>query len=390
MFQALVITFVYLAVLSCCGIVFLMGDPTSDSLLGKASYLLTVFLPSSLEKVMACLPGGRAVLNAVKRFYHYMFYCPNPILQLVYLTLVIGGYVLFQFEGMHHIPNKYVGPIHAYTAHVAVIGTLISFLKASSTDPGFICRVSQHDHFEYDGFLYVKRDCTTCKRPKPARSKHCSICGVCVSKFDHHCPWINLCVGEMNYRYFLLFLTCTLCLLWYAGIVIFLILLNFVEENALFDKVFINHETGERFKADTMIVMQFLFLDKGLLLALMVLCMVMGMVMFGFIGYHFYLIAKGTSTNESSKWGMVFSYYEMLNKHRKENPGDHGDQLVLLNPNIMPPIEARTASQFPLLIPKNIYNLGIMANFKQVLFPHNETSTSPKKKQSGKKKAKKI
>ena len=48
--------------------------------------------------------------------------------------------------------------------------------------------------------------CYLCKVSVSRRSKHCRRCNKCVDVFDHHCPWLNTCVGERNYRWFLLFL----------------------------------------------------------------------------------------------------------------------------------------------------------------------------------------
>ncbi|XP_071043580.1 palmitoyltransferase ZDHHC20-B isoform X2 [Parasteatoda tepidariorum] len=50
------------------------------------------------------------------------------------------------------------------------------------------------------------RYCEKCHNIKPDRAHHCSVCGVCVLKMDHHCPWVNNCVSFTNYKFFILFL----------------------------------------------------------------------------------------------------------------------------------------------------------------------------------------
>ena len=45
-----------------------------------------------------------------------------------------------------------------------------------------------------------------CNVFKPERCHHCSACNRCVLNMDHHCPWINNCIGFWNRKYFLLLL----------------------------------------------------------------------------------------------------------------------------------------------------------------------------------------
>ncbi|CAN0354469.1 unnamed protein product, partial [Ectocarpus sp. 12 AP-2014] len=58
------------------------------------------------------------------------------------------------------------------------------------------------------------------------RAHHCRLCGRCVVRMDHHCPWMNNCVGIANQKYFILFLFYVLAVTGYA---IGLVLYHFVE-----------------------------------------------------------------------------------------------------------------------------------------------------------------
>uniref|UniRef100_A0A0G4F025 Palmitoyltransferase n=1 Tax=Chromera velia CCMP2878 TaxID=1169474 RepID=A0A0G4F025_9ALVE len=56
------------------------------------------------------------------------------------------------------------------------------------------------------GWDYKATYCNTCKIWRPLRAKHCDWCGVCVRRYDHHCPWLSKDIGLRNHGWFLIWL----------------------------------------------------------------------------------------------------------------------------------------------------------------------------------------
>ncbi|XP_054854505.1 palmitoyltransferase ZDHHC12 [Eublepharis macularius] len=60
------------------------------------------------------------------------------------------------------------------------------------------------------------RRCGYCMVKQPMRAKHCQTCQQCVRRYDHHCPWIENCVGERNHPLFIVYLAVQLVVLLWA------------------------------------------------------------------------------------------------------------------------------------------------------------------------------
>lgn len=118
------------------------------------------------------------------------------------------------------------------------------------------------------------RFCEKCQVVKPDRAHHCSVCGMCVLKMDHHCPWVNNCVSFTNYKFFILFLG-------YAFIYCMFIVFTTLQYFILFWKGYL--EGASKFH------ILFLFF-----VAAMFSCSLVSLFV-----YHLYLVAKNRTTLEA-------------------------------------------------------------------------------------------
>ena len=71
--------------------------------------------------------------------------------------------------------------------------------------PGYIKREPNVSMLELLQRFEVNELCYECQIIALPRSYHCNVCRQCVQRYDHHCPWLNSCIGTRNHRSFLIF-----------------------------------------------------------------------------------------------------------------------------------------------------------------------------------------
>ena len=81
---------------------------------------------------------------------------PNPLLQLFYLSLVLGGFYLFLLSTRQYMDNPRLAHYHSYAPYPAVGVAIATFVAASFSDPGTITPANLHrfSREPFDGVLY--------------------------------------------------------------------------------------------------------------------------------------------------------------------------------------------------------------------------------------------
>lgn len=143
--------------------------------------------------------------GCIRLFYSYDLNS-NPIALGISIATKLMTYTVWYFYIMEHCTFYFILPFVGFSAML-----FYSFYKAWKSDPGTITATHGERkriivNLAEDGCLDFKSFCPTCLVRRPIRSKHCSICDCCVARMDHHCPWVDNCIGVDNHASFMIYL----------------------------------------------------------------------------------------------------------------------------------------------------------------------------------------
>ncbi|XP_013772450.1 uncharacterized protein LOC106457564 isoform X2 [Limulus polyphemus] len=197
-------------------------------------------------------------------------------------TLLLSATALFFVFPCPYLTIKYHIAIPIIQG-VVTLFVLANFSLATFLDPGVIPKATPDEdkddfrqplykNVEINGVTVRMKWCVTCQFYRPPRCSHCSVCNTCIETFDHHCPWVNNCIGRRNYRYFFMFLV----FLSFHIISIFTLSAVFILDH------------NDSLKSTPSIVT---FVIMGIIILVFI-------PILGLTGFHFVLVSRGRTTNE--------------------------------------------------------------------------------------------
>ena len=304
---ALICFFIFFFLIYLC----LCVPNSKDSFLG----IIKVFLTNIIEQLYSKLP--KSLQSILYSLYDYIANKPNPIVQILYLILVAGIFIFYyKFGILVFYPNKKVPYYTIYIIYILVILSLYSFYLSCKKGPGIINKKNYKIlKLKYNiPTLYGedKFECKKCGIPKIPRSKHCIICNLCIEKFDHHCIWVNQCIGAKNYRFFLSFLFLHFILTTYSSSLGFYLIYNYTVEKKLFKAHFYNPITNEEVNSSLKIIFQYLLSNFYAFIATNIMLIVISITLFAFICFHLNLIRLNFTNSERNKQVKTIRYLNLI------------------------------------------------------------------------------
>uniref|UniRef100_A0A671TNC7 Palmitoyltransferase n=1 Tax=Sparus aurata TaxID=8175 RepID=A0A671TNC7_SPAAU len=141
--------------------------------------------------------------------------CGVICLILTYFSVFYADYVVIQYVLIPAYTDSVWCTLHGSVFNLILLLLLACHSKAVFSDPGMVplpdtaidfsdlrSQSSRMNERGCEGWTV----CSRCETYRPPRAHHCRVCQRCIRRMDHHCPWINNCVGELNQKYFIQFL----------------------------------------------------------------------------------------------------------------------------------------------------------------------------------------
>lgn len=236
-----------------------------------------------------------------QRTLHKLFHQRNHM--FIYLHILLEGavYAEFTYEVFGFCREMDTSLTSLSVPYVLLGFKTLFFYLCIKTDPGTVTKrkvAAQLHVYSYDKRLFHPGvSCPTCQLLKPARSKHCRVCDRCVQRFDHHCVWVNNCIGAQNTRYFLLYLF-SLCVM--AGDVALLtgeMLLHAVLRSGLLRATYLD-ASGQQQQAGALFIVQHLFLTFPRIVFMLGFLVFVFLLLAGYALFHSYLALVNQTSNE--------------------------------------------------------------------------------------------
>jgi palmitoyltransferase len=150
---------------------------------------------------------GQRRINAYSLPFHY--------LQILAIVVIVFLILMNYLTLCVNIPTNPWQWLNIILSSLIILPFLIVFITLTCMDPADdeVIHKSHGPRTDFDRrqhpHVITELYCHVCDVHVTEKAKHCSSCNKCIYSFDHHCIWLNTCIGGKNYRLFLIMLSLT-------------------------------------------------------------------------------------------------------------------------------------------------------------------------------------